>query len=89
MNEIPCHKAQIKKLNRIEGQVRAVKNMIEERRYCVDILSQLKAIRGAVLRVQKEVLQTHIKSCVKNAIDSKNPKDTDVKIQEILRVLGE
>lgn len=89
MDKHPCHRAHVAKLNRIEGQVKAVKQMIEDNRYCIDILSQLKAIRGAVLRVQKDVLQTHMQNCVKQAIQSKDHQDTDRKIQEILKVLGE
>ncbi len=85
----PCHKQHINKLSRIEGQVRAVKKMIEQGDYCVDIMTQLKAIRGAVLRVQKEVLQTHIKNCVRDAILSKDESDSEQKIREILKMIGE
>ena len=89
MSKHPCHRKHLTKLNRIEGQVKAIKKMIEEDRYCVDILSQLKAVRGAVLRVQKEVLSTHIKNCVKSAIQSSDQRDTEQKIKEILKVMGD
>lgn len=84
----PCHSEHVPKLNRIEGQVRAVKKMIHEERYCVDILTQIKAIRGALMRVQKEIMNTHLKTCVSDAISSKDATETKQKIQEILTLMG-
>ena len=78
MKKHPCHKVHLPKLNRIEGQVKAIKKMIEEERYCIDILSQLKAVRGAVLRVQKEVLNTHVKNCVRGALQAKDEKEMEI-----------
>ena len=54
----------ITRLNRIEGQVRGVKNMVEEDRYCVDILNQVSAIQAALHSFNKELLSAHIQSCV-------------------------
>lgn len=54
----------INRLNRIEGQVRGVKNMVEEERYCVDILTQVSAIQSALNSFNKELLGKHIKTCV-------------------------
>lgn len=54
----------ITRLNRIEGQVRGIKNMVEEERYCVDILNQVSAIRAALDGFSKELLANHIHSCV-------------------------
>lgn len=87
MAKHPCHKEHIVKINRIIGQIDAIKKMIEENRYCVDILMQLKAARGAITRVQKDVLQTHMKHCVTDAITSQNREHTDTKIKEILRLM--
>ena len=83
----PSHNDQTIKLNRIEGQIKAVKKMIEKERYCVDILMQLKAIRGAVSRVQQEILKAHLEHCVSNAISSEDIKEKDKKIREILKFL--
>lgn len=85
----PCHKEHIIKINRILGQIVAIKKMIEENRYCVDILMQLKAARGAITRVQKDVLQTHMQHCVTDAITSRDRQKTDIKIKEILHLLDE
>lgn len=54
----------ITRLSRIEGQVRGVKNMVEEERYCVDILNQVSAIQAALNGFSKELLSNHIHSCV-------------------------
>ena len=55
-------------LNRIEGQVRGVRNMVEEDRYCVDILTQVTAIQASLNSFSKKLLSSHIKSCVVNDI---------------------
>lgn len=62
----------ITRLNRIEGQVRGVKNMVEEERYCVDILTQVSAIQAALNAFNKNLLENHIKSCVVEEIKSGN-----------------
>ena len=56
------------RLNRIEGQVRGVKNMVEEERYCVDILNQVSAIQAALQSFSKELLASHIQTCVADDI---------------------
>ncbi|MDY5647681.1 MAG: metal-sensing transcriptional repressor [Lachnospiraceae bacterium] len=58
------YKDLMKRLNRIEGQVRGIKKMLEEERYCVDILTQVSAIQSALNSFNKELLSRHIKSCV-------------------------
>lgn len=60
----------ISRLNRIEGQVRGVKGMVEEERYCVDILNQVSAIQAALNGFNKELLATHIRTCVLEDIRS-------------------
>ena len=67
------YKKLICRLNRIEGQVRGVRNMVEEDRYCIDILTQVSAIQSALNAFNKELLGEHIKSCVVN--DIRNGKD--------------
>lgn len=58
------YKRLIHRLNRIEGQVRGVRTMVEEERYCVDIMTQVQAIQSALNAFNKELLASHIKSCV-------------------------
>lgn len=62
----------VTRLNRIEGQVRGIKNMIEEERYCVDILNQVSAVQAALNSFSKELLANHIRSCVVKDIQAGN-----------------
>lgn len=71
------YKNLISRLNRIEGQIRGVKNMVEEDRYCVDILTQVSAIQSALNGFNKELLSQHIKSCVVNDIKDGNEQVVD------------
>ena len=79
----PCHKTEIKKLNRIAGQVEGIKKMIDEGRYCPDILTQLRAVRSAVHSVETTILETHLQSCVSDAMKSGDKKKADEKIAEL------
>ena len=81
----PCHKKQITSINRIEGQVRGIAKMIEEGKYCVDILNQIKAVRNSIATVEGKILKTHLQQCVKETLH-KN-QDFDEKVDEIMRVL--
>ena len=58
----------LNRLNRIEGQIRGIKSMVEDERYCVDILTQVSAIQAALNSFNKELLSRHIKSCVSEDI---------------------
>ena len=62
------HKDQITRMNRIAGQVAGIKRMIEEERYCLDILLQLRAVRAAVKKVEGNILQRHMQHCVAEAL---------------------
>jgi len=73
------------RLKRIEGQVRGIQKMIEEDRYCVDILIQLAAIKSATHQVALNLLETHTHHCVKDAISSGT--DGDKKIDELMDVI--
>ena len=76
----PCHKDELTKLNRVAGQVEGVKRMIEEGRYCTDILAQLRAARSAIRTIEAQILETHLQHCVTEAI---NEGDAQEKIDEI------
>jgi CsoR family transcriptional regulator, copper-sensing transcriptional repressor len=77
-----------KRFNRIEGQVRGLKRMIEEDRYCIDIVTQISAVRAALRRAEEEILRDHVSHCVEHAIASGDKKDQRKKISEIIEVLG-
>ena len=81
----PCHKKQIASINRIEGQVRGIAKMIEEGKYCVDILNQIKAVRNSIATVEGKILKTHLQQCVK--LTRHNEHDFDEKVEEIMKVL--
>ena len=78
----------IKRLNRIEGQVRGLSRMVEDNRYCIDIVTQISAVRAALRRVEQEVLRDHVGHCVKDAMQSDDVADQDRKIQELIEVLA-
>jgi DNA-binding FrmR family transcriptional regulator len=78
----------LKRLSRIEGQVRGLSRMVEEDRYCIDIITQLSAVRAALWRVEEEILRDHVGHCVKHAMQSDDLKDQDRKIQELIDVLA-
>ena len=78
----------LKRLSRIEGQVRGLARMVEEDRYCIDIITQLSAVRAALRRVEEEVLRDHVGHCVKHAMQSGDREDQDRKIQELMDVLA-
>ncbi len=84
----PKHSEQIPSLNRIEGQIKGIKKMIENQRYCVDILTQLKAVKAALHKVEQDVLKTHMQHCLINAVASKNEGDIQTKIDELMKLLS-
>jgi DNA-binding FrmR family transcriptional regulator len=78
----------IKRLSRIEGQVRGLSRMVDEGRYCIDIVTQLSAVRAALRGVEQEVLRDHVGHCVKQAMRSDDRADQDRKVQELIDVLA-
>ena len=77
-----------RRLSRIEGQVRGIARMIENDRYCIDILTQVQAVRAALKRVEDEILQDHVEHCVEGAIASGDQGEQRTKITELIEVLG-
>ena len=77
-----------KRLNRIEGQVRGLSRMVDEDRYCIDIVTQISAVRAALRRAEEEILRDHVSHCVEHAITSGNKAEQRKKITEIIDVLG-
>jgi DNA-binding FrmR family transcriptional regulator len=78
----------LKRLNRIEGQVRGLAKMVEEDRYCIDVVTQISAVRAALRRVEEEVLRDHVAHCVEHAIASGNVADQRRKVAELMDVLA-
>lgn len=76
-----------KRLSRIEGQVRGLSRMVEEDHYCIDIVTQISAVRAALRRVEEEVLKDHVAHCVEHAITSGNNTDQRRKISELMAVI--
>ena len=77
----------LKRLQRIEGQVRGLARMVEEDRYCIDIVTQISAVRAALRSVEEEVLRDHVAHCVEHAIASGNKADQRRKVAELMDVL--
>ena len=77
-----------KRLGRIEGQVRGLSKMVEDDRYCIDIVTQISAVRAALHRVEEEVLKDHVSHCVEHAISSGDKADQRRKIAELMAVVG-
>jgi DNA-binding FrmR family transcriptional regulator len=76
------------RLRRIEGQVQGIQRMLEQDKYCVDVLLQLTAVQGAVEQVQKLVLGQHIATCVGDAMRSGNARERQRKVDELLDVFA-
>ncbi|MCT4507552.1 MAG: metal-sensitive transcriptional regulator [Tepidibacter sp.] len=78
----------IKRLRRIEGQVKGIQKMIDEEKYCVDILIQIAAIRSAIDKVGGIVLENHVKGCVKNTMDNSDDiEEKDRVIDELVNTM--
>lgn len=81
----PSH---LKRLSRIEGQVRGLSRMVEEDRYCIDIVTQVAAVRAALRRFEEEILKEHIAHCVEHAIVSGDADEQRRKVAELMEVLA-
>lgn len=78
----------LKRLSRIEGQVRGLARMVEDDRYCIDIVTQIAAVRAALRRVEEEILRDHVAHCVEHAIKSGDKADQRRKVAELMDVMG-
>jgi CsoR family transcriptional regulator, copper-sensing transcriptional repressor len=90
MNEVcETHKnATLKRLNRIAGQVNGVARMIDEGRYCIDVLNQIQAVKAALGKVEDQVLRDHAASCVEAAIETGDTADQRDKFNELVDLFG-
>jgi CsoR family transcriptional regulator, copper-sensing transcriptional repressor len=80
------HERVAKALRRIEGQVRGVSRMIDEERYCMEVVAQIEAVRAALRRVEVDLLRTHMSHCVKTAMASGDASARERVIEELLDV---
>ncbi len=80
--------AALKRLKRIEGQVRGLARMIEDDRYCIDVVTQISAARAALRRLEEEVLREHVAHCVRHAIASGDAAEQTKKVEELMDVLS-
>lgn len=77
-----------KRLSRIEGQVRGIARMLDDDRYCIDVVTQISAVRAALKRVEEEILKDHVGHCVEHAIQSGDKDEQRQKVAELVEVLG-
>ena len=82
----PDHADNSTSLRRIEGQERGVQQMTDDKRYCMDIVNQVKAIKSALSRVESKVLEKHLRSCVTQVL---NKKEMEEKITELVKVFNQ
>ena len=88
MQTSPSHTTQLQRLRRIEGQIRGVIKMIEDKRYCMDILQQTRAISAALKAVENNIMEDHMISCVTTALKSNKKKEQANKIKEVIEVIS-
>lgn len=80
-------RAMVNRLNRIAGQVRGIGQMIEDERYCIDVLTQLQAVKAALVKVESQVLKDHAATCVAEAIASGDESDQRAKFNELIELM--
>lgn len=85
----PDHASSKRRINRAKGQLDAVARMIDERRYCPDIINQIRAATNAMKALEQEILRAHLEGCVKSAFESKDPDLIAEKISEILKLTAQ
>jgi len=88
MKQITTHESQLEYLKKIEGQVRGIEGMIEGKRYCVDILTQLRSVIGALYRVENEIFRRHTEGCVVNALKGRSEREKQEKIDEVIGLIS-
>ncbi len=74
----------LRRLKKVEGQVKGIRNMIEQRKYCIDIINQITAVRRALDGVSLAIMKRHVQSCVSQAIKQNRPKE---KIDELIQTI--
>lgn len=88
MEKKTTHQEQLTYLKKIEGQIRGIQKMVTDGRYCVDILTQLHSVIGAIARVEENVLRKHLEGCVGGALKGKSDAERQKKIDEVLELIA-
>lgn len=88
MKQVTTHEGQLAFLNKIEGQIRGIQKMIQEKRYCPDIITQIHSIIGALYRVENEIFKKHIDGCVVHALKGKSEAEKQKKINEVVELIS-
>ncbi len=88
MKQATTHEGQLEFLKKIEGQVRGIQRMIEEKRYCIDILTQIQSVIGALYRVENEIFKKHTEGCVVNALKGRSEREKQEKINEVIDLIS-
>lgn len=83
----PSHQKELVKLKRIKGQIEGILGMIEENRYCPDILIQIRAAKSALQSVEHSILKTHLQHCVHDVLHSKDTNEAHLKINELIDMI--
>ncbi|MDD5730059.1 MAG: metal-sensitive transcriptional regulator [Candidatus Omnitrophica bacterium] len=88
MEQPTTHEEQLEFLKKIEGQVKGIQRMIEEKRYCVDIITQIHSVIGALYRVEDNVFKKHTESCLAKALKGKSEQEKQKKIDEVVELIA-
>lgn len=88
MKQLTTHQEQLGFLRKIEGQIRGIEKMIGEKRYCVDIITQIHSVIGALYRVENEIFKKHIDGCVVQALKGKSEQEKQKKISEVVELVS-
>lgn len=87
MKQLTTHDEQLDYLKKIEGQIRGIQKMIVEKRYCIDIVTQVHSIIGALYRVENEIFKKHVQGCVIHSLKGKSEVEKQKKINEIVELI--
>ncbi|MBU4342708.1 MAG: metal-sensitive transcriptional regulator [Candidatus Omnitrophica bacterium] len=87
MKQATVHQEQLPALKKIEGQVKGIQRMIDDKRYCVDIITQIHSIIGALYKVENNIFRKHIDGCVVHALKGKSESEKEKKIDEIIDLI--
>ncbi len=88
MEQLTTHEEQLILLSRIEGQVRGLQKMIQDKRYCVDIITQIHSVVGALSRVENDIFKRHLEGCVLTALKGKSAAEKQKKIDEVIELIS-
>ncbi|PIQ90682.1 MAG: transcriptional regulator [Candidatus Omnitrophica bacterium CG11_big_fil_rev_8_21_14_0_20_41_12] len=88
MKNPTTHNEQLVFLKKIEGQIRGIQKMVEDGRYCVDIITQIRSVIGALHRVEDEIFKKHIDGCVVGALKGRSEAEKQKKVAEVVELIS-